>query len=116
MCPTKHIMNSKKAQGMSLKVVMVAVIAIVVLIVLIVIFTGRTKIFSQATASCEAKGGACQKDPCSIDQVRHLASDCAKRGDGDKPYCCGSLDRSAPTPDPEPTQPETPAEPPTPAE
>ena len=40
-------MIDKKAQGMSLKVVIIAVIALIVLVVLILIFTGKSKMFTK---------------------------------------------------------------------
>lgn len=51
----------KKAQGLSLNVIIIAVILIVVLIVLVVIFTGKIGIFSKTTATCASKGGQCSE-------------------------------------------------------
>jgi hypothetical protein len=40
----------KKAQGMSMNVIIIAVIALVVLIVLVLVFTGKTKFFGKQTS------------------------------------------------------------------
>ena len=45
----------KKAQGMSMKVIIVAVIALIVLVVLVLIFTGKTKFFGKQTAETSAQ-------------------------------------------------------------
>jgi hypothetical protein len=42
--------NNKKAQGISLNMIIVAVIALIVLIVLIVIFAGRMNVFGRGTS------------------------------------------------------------------
>jgi hypothetical protein len=41
--------DSKKAQGMSLNVVIIAVIVLIILVVLVVIFAGKIKIFGGQT-------------------------------------------------------------------
>jgi len=53
----------KKAQGLSLNVIIVAVIALVVLIVLVVIFSGRAKFFSTTTSET---AGQFTGDKCEI--------------------------------------------------
>jgi hypothetical protein len=87
---------SRKAQGMSLKVVIVAVIALVILIVLIFIMTGKVKLFSKTAASCESKGvGAkciAEGEECN-GPTHRFGTDCAERfekGDLDVggPVCC----------------------------
>jgi hypothetical protein len=45
----------KKAQGMSLKVIIIAVIALIVLVVLILIFTGKVKFFGSQTSDTASK-------------------------------------------------------------
>lgn len=47
--------KNKKAQGMSMNVIIIAVIALVVLIVLVLIFTGKLKIFGQGTSETSAQ-------------------------------------------------------------
>lgn len=55
--------KSKKAQGMTLNIVVVAVIVLLVMLILILVFTGRIGIFTTETDKCENKGGFCQ-DKC----------------------------------------------------
>ena len=49
----------KKAQGLSLNIVVIAVISLVVLIILIAIFTGKIGIFGENLKDCSSKGGKC---------------------------------------------------------
>ena len=46
-------MESKKAQGLSLNVVIIAALVLIVLVVLVVIFSGRTALFSKGTAEVQ---------------------------------------------------------------
>ena len=50
---------SKKAQGISINVIIIAAIALLVLVVLAVIFMGRIGQFGASVAECENKGGKC---------------------------------------------------------
>jgi hypothetical protein len=43
-------MNSKKGQGLSLNVIIVAALALIVLVVLIVVFTGRVQVFKEGVS------------------------------------------------------------------
>ena len=52
-------MIKRKAQGMSMNVIIIAALAIIVLIILVVIMGGKFKIFGGATRSCETQGGSC---------------------------------------------------------
>ena len=61
----------KKAQGISMNVIIIAAIALIVMIVLIAIFTGRITVFQekaktgqeQAEASiCAEQGGSCSEE------------------------------------------------------
>lgn len=49
----------KKAQGISINVIIVAAIALLVLVILSVIFIGRIGTFSTAVGECTNKGGVC---------------------------------------------------------
>ena len=49
----------KKAQGISLNVIIIAAIALLVLVILSVIFMGRMGTFGTQTNDCENKGGSC---------------------------------------------------------
>ena len=50
---------AKKAQGISINVIIIAAIALLVLVILSVIFIGRVGIFGAKVAECENKGGKC---------------------------------------------------------
>lgn len=56
----------KKAQGISLNVIIIAAIALLVLVILSVIFMGRMGTFGTETNDCENKGGKCL-DECDED-------------------------------------------------
>ena len=47
----------KKAQGMSLNVIIIAALGLLVLVVLAIIFTGRTGIFVKESDKCDVKYG-----------------------------------------------------------
>ena len=49
----------KKAQGISINVIIIAVIALLVLVVLSLIFTGSLGKFGLKVTDCENKGGKC---------------------------------------------------------
>jgi len=49
--------KDRKAQGMTINVVIIAVLALVVLIVLVLIFSGKLRIFGQSTENCGSLGG-----------------------------------------------------------
>lgn len=50
---------NKKAQGISVNVIIIAAIALLVLVILSVIFIGRIGIFSSQVGDCVNKGGLC---------------------------------------------------------
>ncbi|MBI4738633.1 hypothetical protein HY772_03590 [Candidatus Woesearchaeota archaeon] len=78
---TSKSLISKKAQGMSLNVVIIAVIALIVLVVLAIIFAGKVKFFGGQTQSTAVQytGQKCQipgvNAECSSDEA-----DCQKKG------------------------------------
>ena len=53
-------MFNKKAQGLSLNVIVIAALVLLVLVILALIFLGRLSTTSQEIAQCENKGGTCQ--------------------------------------------------------
>lgn len=80
----------KKAQGLSLTVIILAVLAIIVLVVVIAMFAGRIGIFGKELASCAGKGGACYELECNkltppLPEIR--GTDCEKLNPN-KPHCC----------------------------
>lgn len=50
---------SKKAQGISMNVIVIAIIALLVLVVLSVIFMTNTGVFVRGVVDCAQKGGQC---------------------------------------------------------
>ncbi len=70
----------KKAQGMSLNIIIVAVIALVILVVLILSFTGKWKVFGKSTVACEGKGAGAQCLPkCADGFLTDRNTDCPSR-------------------------------------
>ncbi|MBW3014516.1 hypothetical protein KY335_04745 [Candidatus Woesearchaeota archaeon] len=60
------MMFNKKAQGMSLNVVVIAVLVILVLVVLAIIFTTQTGKTGKELQGCIATGGLCKAE-CNTD-------------------------------------------------
>ncbi len=92
---------NKKAQGMSLNVIIIAALGLLVLVVLAIIFTGRTGVFVKESDKCGYQGGRCvvATTDCSgtYDKVVRGACDLSGDGtfhfnndDGDG-YCCLSV-------------------------
>ena len=50
---------NKKAQGISMNVIIIAAIALLVLVILSVIFIGRMGRFGEQTGGCAQQGGKC---------------------------------------------------------
>lgn len=71
----------KKAQGLSMNVIIIAALALIVLIVLVVIFTGRAKIFSKTTSDQTSKftGNNCEI-PGTNNECFSNADTCSERG------------------------------------
>lgn len=55
----KSLGISKKAQGISINVIIIAVIALIVLVVIIAIFLGRINLFGAGVSECK---GVCRDD------------------------------------------------------
>jgi hypothetical protein len=49
----------KKAQGLSMNVVIIAALALLVLVVLAVIFLTRTGVWTRESVNCRTQGGVC---------------------------------------------------------
>ncbi len=78
---------NKKAQGLSMNMIILAAIALIVLIVLVVIFYGKAKSFSASAEDCVQKGGDCTPKTESCDGPNLGQMGCAE----DK-YCCMSME------------------------
>ena len=55
-------MKSKKSEGLSINMIVIAAIALGVLVVTFIIFTGQTSSTAKTLQSCELKNGKCAKD------------------------------------------------------
>ena len=81
---------NKKAQGMSINVIIVAAIALLVLVILSVIFIGKIGIFSETVGDCESKGGSCvlasESCPSEFPQ-KYSPWSCPQSGEDDQ-QCC----------------------------
>ena len=51
---------NKKAQGLSLSVIIIATLVLLVLIILSTVFMARMGVFRTEVAKCELSGGTCQ--------------------------------------------------------
>ncbi len=74
---------NKKAQGLSMNMIILAAIALIVLIVLVVIFYGKAKSFSASAGDCVQKGGTCTPKTESCDGPNLGQMSCK-----DDEYCC----------------------------
>ncbi len=81
----------KKAQGMSMNVIIIAALAIIVLIILVVVMTGKFNIFGTTMRDCSAQGGSCEfeVDQCDEGYARLRFTNCDdKREYPDGAICC----------------------------
>ena len=88
---TFNFFSSKKAQGMSLNIIIVAVILIAILVIILILVGSKTKIFSKSLASCESKGpGArCITDSEECDGILHrIGTDCSTNENSVGSRCC----------------------------
>jgi len=84
---------NKKAQGLSLNVIIIAAIGLLVLVVLAIIFTGRSGIFVREIEKCT---GVCvmEKEDCAGTYSRIVSQACDMNEDGkwtllaEDGYCC----------------------------
>ncbi len=74
---------NKKAQGLSMNMIILAAIALIVLIVLVVIFYGKAKSFSASAEDCVQKGGKCTPKTESCDGPNLGKMNCK-----DDEFCC----------------------------
>ena len=81
--------KNKKAQDLSISVIIIAALALVVLVVLILMFTGRFQIFSEGLQNCVAKGGGC-KSGCESNEAPIINTNCEK----EKKTCCVKVTNS----------------------
>jgi flagellar basal body-associated protein FliL len=66
---------SKKAQGMSINIIIIAAIALLVLVILSIIFIGKMGKTREEVDKCETNGGTCTADCSAIGEyVRPVTS------------------------------------------
>jgi len=88
------MMRSRKAQGISLRVIVIAAIALVVLIVLIVIFSSRVRMFGKGMSTCTtpnhcvAEAGLCLEGEAAIPMSNCDADGKAPPDIEGEGYCC----------------------------
>jgi hypothetical protein len=79
----------KKAQSISINMVVVAAIALIVLVVIIAIFGSRTRIFAGNLRDCDTQGNDAECDThCEPFEVNIPGTDCE---DTDEKLCCVKL-------------------------
>lgn len=75
----------KKAQGLSLEVIVVAALVLVVLVILIIIFSGKIGSFSNSVEDCGNKGGTVVSSPLTENYACYKM---AKKTNENQQYCC----------------------------
>jgi flagellar basal body-associated protein FliL len=88
------MINSNKAQGLSLNVVIIAVLLLIVLAVVIFVFFKGTNTFSGGISSCNDCQVTADKCPAENDEgktVIAVFNKCKTIGNGDGNYCCTPL-------------------------
>jgi len=78
----------KRAQGISINVIVVAAIALLVLVVLSIVFLGRFGIFTQESSNCENQGGSCVVGSCPSGTNPYRAWNCPDTASGASQTCC----------------------------
>lgn len=73
-------MKNKKAQGLSLNVIIVAVIVLIVLVVLIVIFSGKIGSFSKSTTSTSSEYQASKCKVPGTERTCRTKTGCEDKG------------------------------------
>lgn len=83
----------KKAQGMSLNVIIIAALGLLVLVILAIIFTGKTGAFVRESDKCETQAGQCVllKEDCA-GQYQKIVTGAACDYNADNKYEFGGKD------------------------
>lgn len=90
--------KGRKAQGLSLNVIIIAVICIAVLVIILIMLVGKSKVFGSATADCPSKGGSCETgqgmtgSECPEGMTKMFGAKCDTGQ-----VCCTQLDQAAAT-------------------
>ncbi|MBN1501907.1 hypothetical protein JW930_00045 [Candidatus Woesearchaeota archaeon] len=83
----------KKAQGISINVIIVAAIALVVMIILVLIFTTNIRNWRESSQACASLGGVCveRATDCTGEYAKIIEGSCPgedKEDPRDDGYCC----------------------------
>jgi len=81
----------KRAEGLSLNVVIIAILALLVLLVVSLIFTGRLALFNKGIDSCAGQCVENTQECADLDGQPQYTGKCREGGgqpDASKPYCC----------------------------
>lgn len=84
------LLRNRKAQGISLNVIIIAAIALLVLVILSIIFIGRMGKTREEVDRCETNGGICADDCAELgDYVREVSTyTCYTEGEVSDQKCC----------------------------
>ncbi|MBT5021366.1 hypothetical protein HOK51_10110 [Candidatus Woesearchaeota archaeon] len=77
---SNFVNKNKKAQGLSLNVIIIAVLALIVLVILVMALTGKMSVFNRGASDCVSKGGTCKPVTvgCNSFEQPLLGTNCAK--------------------------------------
>lgn len=78
----------KRAQGISINVIVIAAIALLVLVVLAVVFLGKIGGFTSGASDCENKGGSCVVGSCPGSTITYNNLQCPNTASGASQTCC----------------------------
>ncbi|MBN2457976.1 hypothetical protein JXB31_02485 [Candidatus Woesearchaeota archaeon] len=86
-------MFRKRAQNLSLNVIIVAAIALLVLVIVSVIFMARMGIFTKSSNDCTKQNGVCMDRVCDDGYTMHPSAVCYGSDNKQDPYmvCCVEL-------------------------
>jgi len=77
----------KKAQGISMNVIVIAALALLVLVIVALVTTGRLGIFSRGVNDCKNQGGVCRTS-CLEGETEYSGVSCPDTDEGLAQVCC----------------------------
>lgn len=81
---------NRKAQGMSVNMIILIVLGLIIIGVLVFMLSGKVKQFGTSTNSCAEKQGTCVAQASECQGPIIGAMDCAKQK-GENAVCCQSI-------------------------
>jgi hypothetical protein len=88
------MLKKRNAQGLPIRVIVLAIIGLIVLVVLIIMFSKESGKSVSVLGSCETRGGNCDKSTCDDGEREIVGAQC-KDSDGKiitGKTCCVSID------------------------